>query len=66
MDCRAASTDLFIDYFVEIDLSAVLAELGATLTLVMPVNHESDKTASQANFGVRYPERWLQTSPRRL
>jgi len=42
MDCRAASTDLFIDYFTEIDLSAVLTELGAALTLVMPVNHESD------------------------
>ena len=42
MDCRAASTDLFIDYFTEIDLSAVLSELGAALTLVMPVNHESD------------------------
>ena len=42
MDCRAASTDLFIDYFTEINLSAVLSELGAVLTLVMPVNHESD------------------------
>jgi hypothetical protein len=42
MDCRAASTDLFIDYFTEIDLSAVLSELGTALTLVMPVNHESD------------------------
>jgi len=42
MDCRAASTDLFIDYFAEIDLPAVLSELGASLTLVMPVNHESD------------------------
>lgn len=42
MDCRAASTDLFIDYFTEIDLPTVLTELGATLTLVMPVNHESD------------------------
>jgi hypothetical protein len=42
MDCRAASTDLFIDYFAEIDLSTVLSELGAALTLVMPVNHESD------------------------
>ena len=42
MDCRAASTDLFIDYFTEIDLPAVLSELGALLTLVMPVNHESD------------------------
>jgi hypothetical protein len=42
MDCRAASTDLFIDYFAEIDLPAVLSALGATLTLIMPVNHESD------------------------
>ena len=42
MDCRAASTDLFVDYFAEIDLPAVLSAMGATLTLVMPVNHESD------------------------
>jgi len=42
MDCRAASTDLFIDYFAEIDLPTVLSELGAVLTLAMPVNHESD------------------------
>ena len=42
MDCRAASTDLFIDFFTEIDLPAVLSALGAALTLVMPVNHESD------------------------
>jgi cellulose biosynthesis protein BcsQ len=42
MDCRAASTDLFIDYFAEIDLSVVLSAMGAALTLVMPVNHESD------------------------
>src|SRR6185503_4287533 len=42
MDCRAASTDLFIDYFAEIDLPAVLSAMGAALTLIMPVNHESD------------------------
>lgn len=42
MDCRAASTDLFIDYFDEIDLSATLNALGAALTLAMPVNHEAD------------------------
>ena len=42
VDCRAASTDLFIDYFAEIDLPAVLSALGTALTLVMPVNHESD------------------------
>src|SRR5258705_3011202 len=42
MDCRAASTDLFLDYFAEIDLPAVLSALGSALTLVMPVNHELD------------------------
>ena len=42
MDCRAASTDLFVDYFAEINLPAILSAMGATLTLVMPVNHESD------------------------
>ena len=42
MDCRAASTGLFIDYFNEIDLPAVLSAMGAALTLIMPVNHESD------------------------
>lgn len=42
MDCRAASTDLFIEYFAEIDLPAVLTAMGAKLTLIMPVNHEAD------------------------
>ena len=42
MDCRAASTDLFIDYFAEVDFPAVLSALGTALTLIMPVNHESD------------------------
>lgn len=42
VDCRAASTDLFIDFFNEIDLAAVLSAFDAKLTLVMPVNHESD------------------------
>jgi hypothetical protein len=42
MDCSAASTDLFIDYFAEIDLPAVLSAMGAALTLIMLVNHEAD------------------------
>jgi len=42
VDCRAASTDLFLDYFSEVDLPAMLKALGAALTLVMPVNHELD------------------------
>jgi hypothetical protein len=42
VDCRAASTDLFLDYFAEIDLAAVLSTLGVSLTPVMPANHELD------------------------
>jgi cellulose biosynthesis protein BcsQ len=42
VDCRAASTDLFLDYFEEIALSEVLSALAASLTLIMPVNHELD------------------------
>jgi GTPase SAR1 family protein len=42
VDCRAASTDLFIDFFNVIDLSTVLSTLKATLTFAMPVNHEPD------------------------
>jgi hypothetical protein len=42
VDCRAASTDLFLDYFAEVDLTAVLKAFGVALTLVMPVNHELD------------------------
>jgi len=42
VDCRAASTDLFLDFFTEVELAEVLKSLGATLTLVVPVNHELD------------------------
>ncbi len=42
VDCRAASTDLFLDYFAEVELPGVLKAIGAALTLVMPVNHELD------------------------
>lgn len=42
VDCRAASTDLFLDYFDEIALPEVLSALAASLTLIMPVNHELD------------------------
>ena len=42
MDCRAASTDLFLDFFETIDVAAVLSGMGAALTLIMPVNHETD------------------------
>jgi CobQ/CobB/MinD/ParA nucleotide binding domain len=42
VDCRAASTDVFLRYFVAIDIAAVLRALDARLTLLMPVNHEAD------------------------
>jgi hypothetical protein len=43
VDCRAASTDLFLDYFTEIGgLSGALRLYDAGLTLVCPVNHEAD------------------------
>ena len=42
VDCRAASTEVFFDYFDEIDLQATLQTLSAALTLIMPVNQEAD------------------------
>ena len=42
VDCRAASTDVFLDYFGEIDLFSVLNELNTGLTVVSPINHEAD------------------------
>jgi len=42
VDCRAASTDVFLKYFAAIDVASVLRLLDARLTLLMPVNHEAD------------------------
>jgi hypothetical protein len=42
VDCRAASTDVFLRYFAAIDIASVLRVLDARLTLLMPVNHEAD------------------------
>lgn len=42
VDCRAASTEVFFDYFDEINLLATLQTLSAALTLIMPVNQEAD------------------------
>jgi cellulose biosynthesis protein BcsQ len=38
VDCRAASTDIFLDYFAELNVFDVLRELSASLTLISPVN----------------------------
>jgi cellulose biosynthesis protein BcsQ len=42
VDCRAASTEVFFNYFDEIDLPPTLQTLSVVLTLVMPVNQEAD------------------------
>ncbi len=42
VDCRAASTRIFLKYFEDTDLAAVLESMGASLTIACPVNHELD------------------------
>jgi hypothetical protein len=42
VDCRAASTDLLLEYFAEIDAFDLLRQVQAELTLITPVNHEAD------------------------
>jgi len=42
VDCRAASTDVFLDYFKEVDVFHLLKELNTELTVVSPINHEAD------------------------
>ena len=42
VDCRAASTDLFIDFFDVVGLTEVLSTLDARLTVICPVNYEAD------------------------
>lgn len=42
VDCRAASTDIFLDYFAELSVFEVLRELGASLTVISPINYDPD------------------------
>jgi len=42
VDCRAASTRIFLRYFEETELPTVLGALSAGLTIACPVNHELD------------------------
>lgn len=42
VDCRAASSEVFFDYFAEINLRATLDAFSAGVTIIMPVNHELD------------------------
>lgn len=42
VDCRAASSDLIIEYFNEVEMFDLLRASDASLTVVSPINHESD------------------------
>ena len=42
VDCRAASTRIFLEYFAETELPVVLQGMSAGLTIASPVNHELD------------------------
>jgi hypothetical protein len=42
VDCRAASTDIFLRYFNQLSAFEALKELDASLTLISPVNHDPD------------------------
>lgn len=42
VDCRAASTDVFLNYFAELGTFDVLKGMGAVLTVVSPVSHDLD------------------------
>ena len=42
VDCRAASTDLFLTYFAELAVFDVLKTMDAVLTIISPVNHDLD------------------------
>ena len=53
MDCRAASTDIFLDYFEEVRIFDMLKSVGASLNLIMPVNHETDSLEQIRNISDR-------------
>ena len=53
MDCRAASTDIFLDYFEEVRIFDLLKSVGASLNLIMPVNHETDSLEQIRNISER-------------
>ena len=60
MDCRAASTDIFLDYFEEVHIFDLFRQLDASLNLIMPVNHETDsleqirEITERLNHNARY------------
>jgi hypothetical protein len=57
VDCRAASTDIFLDYFDELSIFDVLKEMNASMTVVSPVNHEPDSVKQLQVLSERLNER---------
>jgi CobQ/CobB/MinD/ParA nucleotide binding domain len=49
VDCRAASTELFLTYFDELAVFDVLKSMDAVLTVVSPLNHDLD-SVEQVRF----------------
>lgn len=42
VDCRAASTDIFLQYFTKMNAFDVFKELDAALTVILPINNDPD------------------------
>jgi hypothetical protein len=57
VDCRAASTDIFLSYFEELQIFRLLEKAGALMTVVSPVNHETDSVEQIRNLSERLNDR---------
>jgi len=60
VDCRAASTDLFLAYFAELAVFDVLKSMDAVLTVVSPINHDLDSVEQVRilpSYGIRHAVR---------
>jgi cellulose biosynthesis protein BcsQ len=69
VDCRAASTDLFLNYFTELAVFDVLKSMDTVLTVVSPVNHDLDSVEQVRilpSYGIRYAVRTESWQPDRL
>jgi len=53
LDCRAASTDIFLDYFEEMEIFRLLEKADTAMTVVSPVNHETDSVEQIRNLSER-------------
>ena len=57
VDCRAASTDIFLNYYEELEIFRLLEKSGASMTVVSPVNHETDSVEQIRNLSERLNDR---------